>query len=173
MIPQEDKVSLTHQRAELITHLAGELPPEVRFDIQGKLSIINAKLKALNTMQAAQLKTAADQRRIAGRAEAQANAARARNRIQGEPGPDESEESPKNLDQPATIDAWIDAVLLRHDIDFTRSLAGEITFDPPLEQAGILKILIAGIYAIAQGRELPEVPSTPPRSKKAPKPKKR
>lgn len=173
MTVQENKVSLSHQRAELITHLTRALSPEVRIDIQGKLSVINAKLKALNTMQAAQLKTLADQRRIAGRAEAQANAARTGARIHDVSEPDAANESDEDLDPAATLDAWIDAVLLRHDVDFTRSPTGEITFSPPLEQVTVLKILVAGIYALSRGEELPELPSAVPRPKKASKSKKR
>ena len=77
---KEDKISLTHRRAELVTVLAGPLPTEDRVRIQGELSVINAKIKALNTTQHAQLKALADQRKAAGLAEAQANAARAQTR---------------------------------------------------------------------------------------------
>jgi hypothetical protein len=74
----EDKVTLARQRAELVDILAAPLPVEERVRIQGELSIVNAKLKALSTTEAARLKAAADRRKVAGLAEAQANAARAR-----------------------------------------------------------------------------------------------
>lgn len=75
---EEDKVTLTRQRAELVESLATPLSVEDRVRIQGELSIVNAKIKALNTTAAAQLKAEADRRKVQGLAEAQANAARAR-----------------------------------------------------------------------------------------------
>lgn len=172
---KEDKISLTHRRAELVAVLAGPLPPEDRVRIQGELSVINAKIKALNTTQHAQLKALADQRKAAGLAEAQANAARAQTRAHGLL-QTRSEESNDGPDQTSAIDAWIDAVLLRHDIEFTRSSTGKITFgcspDSP-DWAPVLEILFAGIAALARGQELPELPSAAPRAKKTAKPKKR
>ena len=79
-IMQEDKTALTHKRVDLLRSLTGTLSTEDRVRIQGELSVINAKIKALNTTQAAQLKATADQRKLAGLAEAQANAARSRTR---------------------------------------------------------------------------------------------
>ena len=113
MIALEDKVTLSHRRAELVTSLTGTLSVEDRVRIQGELSLINAKIKAQNTMQAAQLKATADQRKVAGLAEAQANAARARARANGtpphnEPEPEEADEDP---DQTAVIDAWMSTSL--------------------------------------------------------------
>lgn len=173
MIALEDKVTLSHRRAELVTSLTGTLSVEDRVRIQGELSLINAKIKAQNTMQAAQLKATADQRKVAGLAEAQANAARARARANGtpphnEPEPEEADEDP---DQTAVIDAWIDAVLLRHDVDFTRSGTDELTLDIPPKWAAVLEVLITGIYAASRGQELPELPREELRPRKASKPK--
>ncbi len=178
MIVQEDKVSLSRRRAELVTSLTGTLSVEDRVRIQGELSLINAKIKAQNTTQAAQLKAAADQRKVAGLAEAQANAARARARANGAPPNrleegDEPEEDAADPGQTSAIDAWIDAVLLRHDVDFTRSRAGKITLDIPPKWAAVLEVLITSIYATARGQELPELPREEPRSRKASKPKRR
>lgn len=169
---KEDKVSLSHRRAELVTCLTGTLSAEDRIRLQGELSIINAKIKTLNTTQAAQLKALADQRKVAGLVEAQANAARARTRVNGlsQNKPEESAEDPGH---PPALDAWIDAVLLRHDVDFTRSRTGKITFACSPEWAALLEVLVTGIYAAAQGQELPDLPSGPPRPKKTGKPKKR
>jgi len=166
---REDKVSLSHRRAELVTRLAETLPTEDRVRIQGELSLLNAKIKALNTTEAAQLKARADQRRIAGLAEAQANASRAQPRAHirlPQDGPERSDEDPG---QTTMIDAWIDAVLLRHDIIFTRSTSGKIRFP---EKEALLEILIAGLYAAAQGQELPELPSEVSKTKKTSKSKK-
>lgn len=169
---KEDKISLTHRRAELVTVLAGPLPPEDRVRIQGELSVINAKIKALNTTQHAQLKALANQRKAAGLAEAQANATRAQTRAQGLL-QTRSEENDDDPGQTSAIDAWIDAVLLRHDIEFTRSSTGKITFGCSPDWAPVLEILFAGIAALARGQELPELPSAAPRAKKTAKPKKR
>lgn len=171
---KEDKVSLSHKRAELVTRLGGPLPPEERVRIQGDLSLLNAKIKALNTTEAAQLKARADQRKIAGLAEAQANAARARARGPGGPStPEEIEEAPDPI---STLDAWIDAVLLRHDVDFVRGGTGKVVCHNP-EWANVIEILIDGLYAVAQGQKLPDLPAEPPRAapeaKKTAKPKKR
>lgn len=181
----EDKKALTQQRVSLIESLAGTLAPSDRVRIQGELSLINAKIKALNTTQAAKLKAAADQRKVAGLAEAQANAVRASARAQAKinrssPGPeiDDSEEAgagpiedDDDLGQTAAIDGWIDAVLLRHDVDFKRDRDGELSLNVPKKWAGVLKMLLAGITAAALGQELPELPNVPPpaapRSKKS------
>ena len=173
MIEEEDKVSLTRKRAELVESLATPLPLEARVRSQGELSVINAKIKALNTTSAAQLKAAADRRKALGLAEAQANAARARARLNGTVAP---EEDPGNEDddpgQTEAIDGWIDALLLRHDIEFTRSRAGKLTIDVAPKWANVFGALIEGVYAAARGQELPDLPIAAPKAPKA-KPKKR
>ena len=156
----EDKVGLARKRAELIESLSTPLAIEDRVRVQGELSVINAKIKALNTTLAAQLKAMADQRKVTGLAESQANAARAR--VKTELSRDVPEDSR------SVIDAWIDGVLLRHDVDFTRSRAGKISLDVPSWWAKVLEVLIAGVYAGALGQPLPELPSESP----PPKPKK-
>lgn len=93
---REDKVSLAHRRAELVTRLTEILSTEDRVRIQGELSLINAKIKALNTTEAAQLKARADQRKVAGLAQAQANAARAQIRTRATLPQDDPRTSPKS-----------------------------------------------------------------------------
>jgi len=176
---EEDKVTLTRTRAELVESLAGQLPTAERVRIQGELSLVNAKIKALNTIQAAQLKATADQRKIAGLTEAQANAARAAARrglivpSTSAPIGDDADDDPG---QTAAIDGWIDAALLRNDVDFTRDARGRVTLtsDPsrphvPQKLAVTIELLINGIYATTRGQELPDLPSPPP---KAPNPAK-
>lgn len=158
---------------------------------------MNAQIKALNTTNAAQLKAAADRRKAAGMAEAQANAARARANAGLHPGGDDfqhhyrddlacpacgtdssvgciggsSDDDPGQTD---AIDSWIDAVLLRHDIDFARDAKGrlKVTNDPsrraPMEQnlAAAIELLVSGVYAGCRGQELPDLTST---RSKAPK----
>ena len=51
-------------------------------------------------------------------------------------------------------------MLLRHDVDFSRSSIGKITLDGS-PWAVVLEVLVAGIYAVAQGQELPELPGAP------------
>jgi hypothetical protein len=164
---EEDKAALTCRRAELVTSLAGTLAVEDRVRIQEELSVINAKIKGLNTTQAAQLKATANQRKIMGLAEAQANAARATAKITTGAADGSEDED----EDPSAIDAWIDAVLLRHDVDFTRSRAGKISFKNAPEEVEVLEVLIAGLYAASRGQELPELPSEAPKPKKASKPK--
>lgn len=196
----EDKVTLTSHRAELVERLATQLSPEDRVNVQGQLSLVNAKIKTLNTTQAAQLKADADRRKIAGLAEAQANANRAVARAQGKPSswPSSAPGEPgfgdpinkKSLaevtpgddgdDDPGqteAIDGWIDAVLLRNDVDFTRDAKGRValTSDPsrphvPQKLAATIELLIAGISAAARGQELPDLPkgATPAKAKPAP-----
>lgn len=185
----EDKVSLARKRAELIEKLNSTQSPERRLHLQGELSITNAKIKALNTTEAAQLKAAADRRKVAGLAEAQANTARARANagLYVEPPIDVEDDDPG---QTAAIDSWIDAVLLRHDIEFSRDAQGRlmVTNDPqrraPMESnlAAAIELLVTGVYAGARGQELPDLPSTPaskptpakpPKTTPAPKSKKR
>jgi len=173
VIEEEDKVSLTRKRVELVESLATPLPPEERVRVQGEISVINAKIKALNTMAAVRLKVTADRRKALGLAEAQANAARARARVHGTNAP---EEDPGNEDddpgQTEAIDGWIDAVLLRHDVEFARSRAGKLTIDVAPKWANVFGALIEGVYAAARGQELPDLPSAAPKAPKA-KPKKR
>ena len=140
------------------------MPTEERERVQGALAAINAQIKALNTTEAARLKAAADRRKAVGLAEAQANADRARVKIGGTPEP---EDAPEDDDpgQTSAIDGWIDAVLLRHDVTFTRARDGKLTIhDAPC--APVLGMLVDGIYATARGQELPDLPILP---KKAPK----
>lgn len=165
----EDKVTLARTRVELIEKLNAPLSPEDRIHLQGELSITNAKIKALNTTEAARLKAAADRRKVSGLAEAQANNARARANagLQIETPNDSEDDDPG---QTAAIDSWIDAVLLRHDIEFTRDAKGRlmVTNDPrrraPMEPnlAAAIELLVTGVYAAARGQELPDLPSTPP-----------
>lgn len=166
---EEDKVSLARKRAELIEGLnTVPLSTEDRVRLQGDLSITNAKIKALNTTEAWRLKAAADRRRVAGLSEAQANNARARANagLHVETPIDSEDDDPG---QTAAIDSWIDAVLLRHDIEFARDAKGRlmVTNDPkrrvPMEPnlAAAIELLVTGIYAAARGQELPDLPSTP------------
>lgn len=166
---EEDKVTLMRTRAELIESLAARLSNDDRVRTQTELSVVNAKIKALNTIEAARLKAAADRRKAAGLAEAQANAARAR--INGPRVDDLPEEAPPG--QTEVIDGWIDAVLLRHDIDFTRTRAGTLTIDGAAKWASVLGMLIDGIYATARGQELPPLPNPEPKPTKPAKPRKR
>lgn len=183
----EDKITLTQRRAELVEILVTPLSAEDRVRIQGELSVINAKIKAINTTTAAQLKAAADRRKVAGLAEAQANAVRARAKVNGGatvPAEIEDDED-DDPGQTKAIDGWIDAVLLRHDVEFVRDARGRVmlTSDPsrphvPQNLAAAIELLISGVYAAARGQELPDLPPVPPIegrhvSKTKPKPKKR
>ncbi len=196
---EEDKLTLTTKRAELVGSLATQLPLEDRVRIQGELSIVNAKIKALNTTEAAMNKAAADRRKVVGLAEAQANAARAVARAKhgswpssapGEPGfgdpinrksingrsppEDEGDDGDDDPGQTTAIDAWIDAVLLRHDVNFTRSRAGKLAIVSSPGQHGeawssVIGMLVDAIYATARGQELPDLPSPPKKAPKKPK----
>lgn len=200
---EEDKVTLTRQRAELVENLTAQLSPEDRVRIQGELSLVNAKIKAFNTTQAAQLKADADRRKVAGLAEAQANAHRAVARAQGKPrswpssapgapgfgdpinkkpigltAPDGDDDGDDDEGQTAAIDGWIDAVLLRNDVDFTRDAHGRVmlTSDPsrphvPQKFAATIELLVTALYAAARGQELPDLPDppAPPKDAKTPK----
>lgn len=175
----EDKVSLTQRRAELVESLAIQLPPEERVRIQGEISILNAKIKALNTTAAAQLKAAADRRKAAGLAEAKANAVRAQTKINsnGATSPDQDDgDDDKEDDDPgqtAAIDGWIDSVLMHHDVDFGRDAKGRLMvandpsrrapMDPNL--GAVIEQLVAGVYAAARGQELPDLPAATPATK--------
>ena len=171
---KEDKVSLARKRAELIEGLKRvPLSTEDRVRLQGELSITNAKIKALNTTEAAQLKAAADRRKVAGLAEAQANTARARAHAGLYDTPNDEDDDPG---QTAAIDGWIDAVLLRHDVDFSRGATGalRLTSDPsrphvPQNLAAAIELLVTGLYAAARGKELPDLPRAAPKAPKAPK----
>ena len=158
-IAPEDKVELSRKRAELVELSLKPLPPEERVRVQGELSVINAKIKALNTLAAAKLKADADRRKALGLAEARANTARARARIHGSM-PDEPEDEDDDPGQTAAIDSWIDAVLLRNDVDFTRSADGTLSLDVAPKWAVVMGMLVEGIYAAARGAELPDLPST-------------
>jgi hypothetical protein len=209
----EDKITARFWVSEI---LVTPLSAEDRVRIQGELSIINAKIKAINTTTAAQLKAAADRRKVAGLAEAQANAARARANAglpangrdfehhyrddlacpacgtDSSTGCIEGGSDDNDPGQTTAIDSWIDAVLLRHDIEFTRDAKGHlmVTNDPrrtaPMEPnlAAAIELLVRGVYAACRGQELPDLPSPPPKAPKAtpapkasakpaPKPKKR
>jgi hypothetical protein len=73
--------------------------------------------------------------------------------------------------QTAAIDGWIDALLLRHDIEFARTRIG-ITIDVPPKLVAVIGALIDGIYAAARGQELPELPPAVPKPAKPTKPTK-
>jgi hypothetical protein len=172
---EEDKVTLTHMRADLVENLATPLSIEDRARVQGELSIVNAKIKVLNTTQAARLKAEADRRKVAGLAEAQANAHRALARVQNKHGTlhkpvheaalgdDGNDDDPG---QTATIDGWIDAVLLRNDVHFTWARDGtRVLVDDDPKRSAVIGLLIEGVYAAARGQELPDLPNVPPKSK--------
>lgn len=175
----EDKAALARKRVELVARLVAPMPTEELVRTQAELSLINAKLKVLNTTEAARQKADADRRRVAGLAQAQANAARALAKVGGSLPEDEPEDDDPG--QTATIDGWIDAVLLRHDVEFARDAKGGlmVTNDParsapmPQNQAATIELLVAGIYAAARGQELPDLPSPTAegRATHAPKPK--
>ena len=172
-IEQEDKVALAAKRAELVQISLSPLPPEERVRIQGELSVINAKIKALNTTSAAQLKAAADRRKVQGLAQAQADAARARAKINSVLLPDDEPED-DDPGQTEAIDGWIDAVLMRNDVEFVRSSDGTLTLDCAPKWAAVLATLIDGLNAAARGQELPDLPRPPAKPTKPPaKPKKR
>jgi hypothetical protein len=157
----EDKVALVRRRTEFVERLGTPLSIEDRTRIQGELSVINAKIKALNSTLAAQLKAAADQRKAAGLAEAQSNAARARARVDGVLPRGASSDTEEDPGQAPMIDAWIDAVLLRHDVDFSR-VRGTIKLNvAPSPENKVLTVLIDGVYALALGQALPELPNPP------------
>lgn len=183
---EEDKVTLTRMRADLVESLATQLSIEDRVRIQGELSIVNTKIKALNTTQAAQLKAEADSRKVAGLAEAQANAHRALARVQNKHGTlhkpvHEAVHGDDDPGQTAAIDGWIDAVLLRNDVHFTWARDGaRVLVDDDPKRSAVIGILIEGVHAAARGQELPDLPDLPSKSKdppnsksQKPKPKKR
>jgi hypothetical protein len=168
-VTEEDKLVLDRKRSTLVAKLSTPLSVEARESVQRDLRVINAQIKAYNTTQAAQLKAAADRRRAAGMAEAQANTERALARAQGKIGHppmtsadfasalgvNEDDDDPG---QTAAINGWIDAVLLRHDVDFTRSSDGKIVWGIDAKWAALLGTLIDGIYTAAREQELPDLP---------------
>ena len=179
MMSEDDKVTLAQKRAELVASLAAPLSVEDRVRIQGELGIVNAKIKALNTTEAARLKAAADQRRVAGMAEARANADRAQAKQQtfapgvpGVPGhgdqvdreQDETDDDPAQI---AAIDAWVEAVLRRGGVKVHRASDGNLDLvDAPAKWVAIIDALCSGIYAAARGQELPEVTAAPKEKRK-------
>lgn len=177
MTEPEDKVSLTRKRAELVESLAAPLSTEDRVRIQGELSVVNAKIKAINTTTAAQLKADADRRKVAGLTEFQTNTARALAKVNGTappPEPDTDADADDALGQSQAIDGWIDALLLRNDVDFTRGRDGHVVLHHVPKPANVMRTLIDGIYAAARGQELPDLPpAPPPKTTSKTKPKKR
>lgn len=154
---EEDKVVLSHKRAELVEILATPLSAEERVRTQGELSVINAKIKALNTINAAQLKTAADRRKVAGLVEAQANAVRAKAKIKiNSDDTSVHEDTDDDPAQAAAIDAWITTVLADSGVKVKRT-RGRLDFvDVPAKWLVVIQRLCAGIHAAARGEELPE-----------------
>jgi hypothetical protein len=169
----EDKVALARKRAELIEGLNNAaLSTEDRVRLQGELSITNAKIKALNTTEAARLKAAADRRKVAGLVEAQANTARARAHAGlHDETPSDGDDDPA---QTAAIDAWIATVLGDSGIKAKRTWGGLDFGDVPAKWLVVLQRLRAGIHAAARGQELPEAgPEPEPQKPEPPKSKKR
>ena len=177
MTEHDDKVALTLKRAELIDSLKPTLSPEERVRVQGELSLVNARIKAINTISAAQAKAIADRKRVSGLAEANANAARASanaglvhhyrddlacpacgtdSTVGCIAGSDDDDDDDPG--QTSAIDSWIDAVLLRHDVDFTRTPEGELSLDVAPKWAAVIGTLVDGVYAAARGQELPDLP---------------
>ena len=183
MTEHDDKVALTLKRAELIDSLKPTLSPEERVRVQGELSLVNARIKAINTISAAQAKAIADRKRVFGLAEANANAALARanaglghsaglghhyrddlacpacgtdSTVGCIAGSDDGDDDDPG--QTSAIDSWIDAVLLRNDIDFTRTPEGDLSLDVAPKWAAVIGTLVDGVYAAARGQELPDLP---------------
>jgi hypothetical protein len=168
MTEEEDKVSLARQRAELIEKLgSATLSPVERVRFHGDLSVINAKIKAFNTTQAAQLKAAADRRKAAGLAEAQTNAARARANAGLAPAAANEDNDDDDPGQTAAIDAWITTVLGDSGVKVKRTRDGLDFVDVPAKWLVVLQRLRAGLHAAARGQELPEADMpAPPKAKK-------
>ena len=183
----EDKVELSRKRAELVENLTTPLALEERVRIQGELSVINARIKAMNTTAAARLKAAADRRKVAGMAEAQSNAARARANVDLQHhyrddlacpacGTDSSAgciangaASDDDPAQRAAIDAWIARVLQRGGVKVRRARDGALDLlDAPAKWVALVDALCAGIHAAARGEELPEITAAEPKTKKRP-----
>jgi hypothetical protein len=156
-VTEEDKVTLARRRAELVESLATPLPIEERARVQGELTVVNAKIKALNTTEAARNKAAADRRRAAGLAEAQANAARARAKIDVPPPEDVEEDDDPGQTQ--AINEWIVTVLHRGGVK-TRHPSSDgplLLVDVPAKWTAIIEALCLGIHAAARGQELPDL----------------
>ena len=169
----EDKITLTCLRAELITKLTGALSPIERSRVQENLSIVNTKIKALNTIEAAQLKATADRRKAAGLAEAQANASRSRGHLRAPLSLAEVTAEIIKIDEegdPALaimIDNWIIAVLRRGGLKVQLASDGNLDIlDVPAKWVRIIDALGAGIHAAARGEPLPEVTEAPKTAKK-------
>lgn len=165
----EDKVLLARKRAELIEGLnSAPLSTEDRVCLQGELSITNAKIKALNTTEAARLKATADRRKVAGLVEAQANTARARANAglhDETPSDGDDDDDPA---QTAAIDAWITTVLADSGVKVRRTRDGLDFGDIPAKWLVVLQRLRTGIHAAARGEELPEADAEtvePPKAK--------
>jgi hypothetical protein len=159
MTDADNKVELTRARAVLVEILTTTLSPEDRVRVQGELSVLNARIKALNTLAAAQLKIAADRRKTVGLAEAQANAARAR--ANAGLAPSAMDDEADDPGQAAMIDAWITTVLGDSGVK-VRRVRGELDFgDVPAKWFVVLQRLRAGIHAAARGEELPEDEAAP------------
>lgn len=155
---EENKVELTRKRVELVEVLNTPLSAEERVRVQGELSVINAKIKAINTTSAAQLKAEADRRKVAGLTEFQANTARAIARVGGTLAQNIDEPEDDDPGQTEVLDGWIDALLLRNDVEFTRSNDGTLSLDVAPKWAAIIGTLVDGVYAAARGQELPDLP---------------
>lgn len=178
----EEKQALKDKRVALIKRLEKAMSPDDRDGIQAELRLVNAQLKALHTTEAAQLKAAADRRKAAGMAEQHANTQRAieraKTKAQGSPPPvDDEDDDDEDPGQTGAIDGWIDALLLRHDIEFTRNVRGlAVLADVPRNVTAAIELLIAGVNAAARGQELPDLPERPkiePKAAKVSKAKKR
>lgn len=146
----EDKISLATHRADLIERLAKQVTPEQRVALQAELSVVNAKIKMINTANAARLKADADKRKIAGLAEAANNAARARANLAT------VEDLPP--DRQAVVDSWVDAVLDRAGITVTAD--DFVAKGVPDETIVAIQYLCRGIDALAAGEVLPALPNS-------------
>lgn len=150
---QESRADLARRRAELVEQLTTPLGTEDRVRVQGELSILNARIKALNTTEAARLKALADRRRVAGLAEAKANTARSRANagLTAETEDDEDDDP----GQTAAIDAWVADLLRHHGLTAYASAAAGFNFEAPPKWSAIIAALRAAIHAAARGQELP------------------
>lgn len=163
-----DKPALIAKRTELVQRLTHPLSPSDRVRIQGELSVVNAKIKAINTTEAAQLKAIADQRRVGGLAEFHANRQRALENA-GVTAPAEADDDPA---QTGAIDTWFVTVLQDSGVAAHCSRKGIDYGDVPAKWLVILQRLRAGLHAAARGQELPEADAEPEIKPKS-KPKKR
>jgi hypothetical protein len=160
---KEDKTTLLRQRAELVQQLSTPIGPGERLHVQNTLSVVNAKIKELNTIEAAQQKTTAVQRRAAGLAEAQANAQRARANAGLPPIITEPDDDPGQV---RAVDDWFTRVLTDSGI-VTKRKGDKIAYqDVPAGWVVLLQRLRAGLHAAASGEELPEAEIEPERPAK-------